>query len=224
MPADPRFPFDRVENADDRPAATAPPPGPGQVTVKLLAAPCTPADLRALGGPVDAATRTEPDSEPPPPEPPSPTAPPPSHLGNVRYPFVGGSEGLWEVTASGEGVSALLRGDLAVPAAPGNVFAHDEETGTWRTGATLAEAALVKVPTEVVTGGRGGGESSPGEGGAGGVEPSVAAHCSSSVATAIRVLEDYTERELAPGDRVVFTGASSAVAQVVMGSRPSGCL
>lgn len=207
---------------DDRPgAATTPPPGPGQVTVKLRSAPCTPADLRALGGPIGDATAasSEPESEAPAPKPPS-TAPSPTHLGSVRFPFVGGSEGLWEVTANGEGVSELRPGDLAVPAAPAaNVLAPGDETGTWRTGATLAEAALVKVPTGAVAGGRDGGEggSAPGSGGerARGVELAVAAHCSSSVATAIRVLEDYTEKELEPGDRVVFTGASSAVAQVL---------
>lgn len=72
----------------------------------------------------------------------------------------------------------------------------------------------MRVPTGVVAGGRDEGESAPGGEGAGGVGLAVAAHCSSSVATAIRVLEDYTE-ELAPGDRVVLTGASSAVAQVM---------
>eukprot|EP00903_Cladosiphon_okamuranus_P018572 g17095.t1 len=134
----------------------------------------------------------------------------------VRFPFVGGGEGLWEVTASGEGVSELRPGDLAVPASPANVSAPGEEAGTWRTAATLAEAALVRVPVGAVAGGRDGTESAPADGGAGGVELAVAAHCSSSVATAIRVLEDYTEKELALGDRVVFTGASSAVAQILI--------
>ncbi|CAN0108227.1 unnamed protein product [Ectocarpus fasciculatus] len=44
----------------------------------------------------------------------------------------------------------------------------------------------------------------------------MAAHCSGSVATAIRILEDFAEKELGAGDRVVFTGASSAVAQVLL--------
>lgn len=114
----------------------------------------------------------------------------------------------------GEGVSELRPGDLAVPAAPANSLAAGEETGTWRTAATLAEAVLVKVPTGVVAGGGDGSEGAAGDERARGVELAVAAHCSSSVATAIRVLEDYTEEELAPGDRVVFTGATTAVAQV----------
>ncbi|CAM9457766.1 unnamed protein product, partial [Scytosiphon promiscuus] len=45
----------------------------------------------------------------------------------------------------------------------------------------------------------------------------LAAHCSGSVATAIRILGDFAEgRELGAGDRVVFTGASSAVAQILL--------
>ncbi len=134
----------------------------------------------------------------------------------MKFPFVGGSEGLWEVTANGEGVSELAPGDLAVPAAPGNVLADvlapGEEAGTWRTTATLPEEALVKVPTGGGARERVGGGSAPG--GRVGAELAVAAHCSSSVATAIRVLEDFAEKELGTGDRVVFTGASSAVAQV----------
>lgn len=51
--------------------------------------------------------------------------------------------------------------------------------------------------------------------GGGWPELAVAAHYSRSVATAIRILEDFADKELGAGDRVVFTGASSAVAQVV---------
>lgn len=217
-PADPRSsPTDRVENDDDQSGTAAPPPGPGQVSVKLRSAPCTPADLRKLANSVSTTAPTESESETPIPRPlpTAPSPPSPHHLSKLRFPFVGGSEGLWEVTAHGEGVSELRPGDLAVPAAPGNVLAPDEEIGTWRTAATLAEAALVKVPAGLVAGGWDGGGSAPGGEGGRGIGLAVAAHCSSSVATAIRVLEDYADKELAPGDRVVFTGASSAVAQVL---------
>lgn len=120
------------------------------------------------------------------------------------FPFVGGSEGLWEVTVAGEGVSSLRPGDLAIPTIPGNAPGTVPETGTWRTTATLGEALLVRVPGD----GRGR------EAVAGRVEPAVAAHISASVATAIRILEDYSPKRLEAGDRVVLTGASSAVAQV----------
>lgn len=97
------------------------------------------------------------------------------------------------------------------------------QAGTWRTRATLTETSLVKVPIHV----RGSGaaaaagvleeEEEGGDGGGIGFE--VAAHCSGSVATAIRILEDFAEEELGAGDRVVFTGASSAVAQARRWSR-----
>lgn len=213
--------------------------------MKLVAAPCTSADLRTLAAAAYAATaaataaadpssRTETETlaphtststssstsqRPPPSATQSPSLP--RHLSNFAFPFVGGSEGVWEVITKGDGVSELRPGDLAVPAmmsAPGNApgaggsrtasgntlaSVSGEETGTWRTAATLAEASLVRIPME--------------NGTAGGGWPAlaVAAHYSSSVATAIRILEDFAEKELAAGDRVVFTGASSAVAQVI---------
>ncbi|CAM9997794.1 unnamed protein product, partial [Laminaria digitata] len=130
------------------------------------------------------------------PPPPPPPPPPPSHL-RFKFPFVGGSEGLWEVTAAGEGVSGLRPGDLAIPTVTGNPpgCLTAPETGTWRTTATLGEASLVRVP--------------PGEGQ--GADAAVVAHCSGSVATALRVLEDFVPRGSGAGDRVVFTGASSAI-------------
>lgn len=158
----------------------------------MRAAACTPADLRALTL-ADAATATATATNIT-----APRKPPlPRHL-NFTFPFVGGSEGLWEVTAAGEGVSSLRPGDLAIPTVPGKPRGTVPDTGTWRTRATLGEASLVKVPV------------------AGGVqvEPIVAAHVSASMATAVRILEDFTsDEELGAGARVVFTGASSAVAQ-----------
>ena len=102
----------------------------------------------------------------------------------------------------GEGVSSFRRGDLAVPIVSGKPPGTSPESGTWRTSAIFAEASLVRVAGE--------GE---GEGAGGRVEPTVLAHTSASVATALRVLEDFTPKALEAGDRVVFTGASTAVAQ-----------
>ncbi|CAM9387945.1 unnamed protein product [Pylaiella littoralis] len=225
----------RVDNYDGPTGPTLPPPGPGRVTVKLVAAPCTPVDLRTLATAASAAaadpsSRTEtdtlalhsnsstPSQRSPSSTPHSPS--PPHHLSNLTFPFVGGSEGLWEVIAKGDGVSELRPGNLAVPAmmpaprnAPGagsgsrvgNALSPpEEESGMWRTAATLAEASLVRVPMEI------------GVGGGGWREVAVAAHCSSSVSTAIRILEDFAEKELGAGDPVVFTGASSAVAQILL--------
>ncbi|CAM9665254.1 unnamed protein product [Ectocarpus sp. 6 AP-2014] len=193
-----------VEHGDGDDDCTAP-PGPGQVAVKLLAAPCTPADLRI------AATR--------PPPPPSPNR----HASGTGLEFprtVGGTEALWEITAVGGDVSSLRPGDLAVPVVAGNDPGNGarQAAGTWRTRATLTEASLVKVPI----GGSGAAaagvlEEKGGDGGGVGFE--VAAHCSVSVATAIRILEDFVEKELGAGDRVVFTGASSAILLQLAASR-----
>ncbi|CAM9457836.1 unnamed protein product, partial [Scytosiphon promiscuus] len=148
-----------VENDD---SAAPPPPGPGQVNVKIRGAPCTPADLRTMAAAATAvapsATVDNPGADmrtPPtmaPPTSPSPlSASPPLHLRDLKSPLVGGSEGLWEVTAAGEGVSDLRPGDLAVPV-PAAAAATDG--GTWRAAATLDEASLVKVPATL--GGDGG--------------------------------------------------------------------
>ncbi|CAB1100673.1 unnamed protein product [Ectocarpus sp. CCAP 1310/34] len=189
-----------VDDGDDDDGCTAP-PGLGQVAVKLLAAPCTLADLRTTAA-----------RQPPPPS-------PNRHHGSssgLEFPrTIGGTEALWEITAVGGDVSSLRPGDLAVPVMAGNDSGNGarQAAGTWRSRAILTEASLVKVP---IVGGSGaaaagvlGEESSDG----GGVGVEVAAHCSGSVATAIRILDDFVEKELGAGDRVVFTGASSAVAQ-----------
>lgn len=203
------------------PAATL---GPGEVGVKLLVAPCTPSDLRTLDAAAASAdatvaantntmgTASTSTGQHNPSPSPSPLPPPPlpSHL-SFKFPFVGGSEGLWEVTAAGEGVSWLRPGDLAIPTITGSPpgCLAGPESGTWRKTAVLGDASLVKVP--------------PGEGQ--GANAAVVAHCAGSVATALRVLEDFApvgsgggegrgERGgVKAGDRVVFTGASSAVAQ-----------
>lgn len=156
------------------------PPGPGQVNVKLRTAACGLSDIQPPNLPGD-------DSPSPP---------------------VGGVQGLFEVSAVGEGVKTLRPGDLAIPVIPviprASSDAGGGPCGTWRSRASLLEEFLVKVPRE----GMG--------------DAAVAAHATASVATAIRVLADFSpERELGQGDRVVFTGASSAVAQVCSGSVPS---
>lgn len=182
-------------------------PGPGLVRVKLRAAPCTPADLRTFAN-IQASHKLHPLAASP--------------RSSSR---VGGSEGLWEVTAVGEGVSSLQPGDFAIPSIPAHVSrrlfpspvaedspeaAADDDTdahdrGTWTSMSTLKEGSLMRVPP-------------PGKGGEkGGVSAQILAHASASVATAIRILADFAPtptRGLEKGDRVVFTGASSAVAQV----------
>ncbi|CAM9493221.1 unnamed protein product [Ectocarpus sp. 13 AM-2016] len=194
-----------VDDGDHDDGCTAP-PGPRQVAVKLLAAPCTPADLRTT------------TARPPPPPPPSPNHHHASSSG-LEFPrTIGGTEALWEIAAVGGEVSSLRPGDLAVPVMAGNDSGNGakQAAGTWRSRAILTEASLVKVPIVWGSGAAAAGvqEEERGDGGGFGVE--VAAHCSGSVATAIRILEDFVEKELGAGDRVVFTGASSAVAQILL--------
>ncbi|CAM9790992.1 unnamed protein product, partial [Ectocarpus fasciculatus] len=203
-----------IEDGDDEDSTA--PPGPGQVAVKLLAAACTPADLRT--------TAARPPPPPPPQLPPSPNHQPGSSSA-LEFPrIIGGTEALWEITAVGGHVSSLRPGDLAVPVVAGNDLGKGAgQAGTWRTRATLTEASLVKVPVggsgaTVAAAAAGGLEEEEG-GGGGGVGLEMAAHCSGSVATAIRILEDFAEKELGAGDRVVFTGASSAVLLQLAASR-----
>ncbi|CAN0544942.1 unnamed protein product, partial [Ectocarpus sp. 12 AP-2014] len=112
-----------VEDGDDDDGCTVP-PGPGQVAVKLLAAPCTPADLRATA------------ARPPPPS--------PNHhhagSGGLEFPrTIGGTEALWEIAAVGGEVSSLRPGDLAVPVMAGNDSGNGakQAAGTWRSRAIL---------------------------------------------------------------------------------------
>lgn len=179
-----------VQDDGDNPRV---PPGPGIVNVKLRAAPCTLTDLRIL----DASGRSGSLSL----------------KSNDSFPLpgpVGGTEGVFEVTEVGEGVVSLKPGDLAVPIIPqigvtadlGTDAGTDSDynashVGTWRSVASLSETSLVKLPPQGVK------------------DLSVAAHVSFSVATALRVLADFSpSKQLGEGDRIVFTGASSAVAQV----------
>lgn len=164
------------------------------MSVSLRAAPCTPADLRIIATATASKSCNSHSSIPSA----THTAPVPPHM-KFAFPFVIGSEGLWEITAVGEGVSSLRTGDLAVPIVSGNAPGTVPESGTWRTSAILAEASLVRVPG--------------GDGEEGRIDSMVAAHASSSVATALHILEDFSSKALEAGDRVVMTGASTAVAQ-----------
>lgn len=258
----------RVDDKDVRSDADTAPPPPGHVHVKLRAAPCTPADLRTfryqqpkpLGSQGIGRKRHKQEIEQEQHRQRERERPPSSFFPNSRV-VVGGSEGLWEITATGEGVSSLQPGDLAVPSSPTpRNIAHkipalsctsnhrnhwngpgvtsivpeedhscgagtgatmvagsrcfesddgDQSGGTWRSMATLGEGSLLRVPL-------------PGKGsdGGGGIAPEVLAHVSASVSTAIRVLEDFAEflpaGRLQKGDRVVLTGASTAVAQMLL--------
>jgi mitochondrial enoyl-[acyl-carrier protein] reductase / trans-2-enoyl-CoA reductase len=68
-----------------------------------------------------------------------PSKPQPSSFPGVQAEvFVGGNEGLGEVTSVGEGVKSLKRGDWVVMKAP--------QVGTWRSAANFREGQVLKVP------------------------------------------------------------------------------
>lgn len=175
----------------------------------------------------------------------------------LSYCLMGGTGGLWEVTATGAGVLSLRPGDLAIPSIPTtipnttgtrpsmpgpafegtgarsgsgrgitvleDISSKSETSGTvlhcsersesldgdadaWRLTTTLSESSLLRVPNSAVSTVAGTG-----------LTPEVLAHVSTSVATAIRLLEDFAPLpagRLEKGDRIVVTGAFSAVAQV----------
>lgn len=241
--------------------AHAGPPAAGHVHAKLRVAPCASADLRTFFNPNPSPQQLqqwrEREQQG---ERLSSTA---GKMGGAEiedfssYRLMGGTGGLWEVTAIGAGVSSLRPGDLAIPSTPttipnttgtrpsipspaiegtgarrgyelgipvpDDVSAHSETSGatihrsessesgdenasTWRLTTTLSESSLLQVPDSAVATVAGTG-----------LAPEVLAHVSTSVATAIRLLEDFAPSpggRLEKGDRIVVTGAFSAVAQV----------
>jgi len=125
------------------------------VTVKFLFSPINPADINVIQG----------------------TYPVQSQL-----PGVGGSEGVAQVVAVGDGVRELKVGDLVLPSKAG--------IGTWRTHGTFASSDLIAVPSS-----------------AKGVKPEYLASISVNPATALRLLEDF--ESLKAGDVVIQNGANS---------------
>jgi mitochondrial enoyl-[acyl-carrier protein] reductase / trans-2-enoyl-CoA reductase len=96
------------------------PAAPQTVNVRFVLSPINPADVNVIEGVY-------------------PSKPQPSSFPGVRGDvFVGGNEGLAEVTNVGEGVRGLQRGDWVVMKA--------SQVGTWRSVANLREEQLLKVP------------------------------------------------------------------------------
>ena len=95
-------------------------PAPQTVNVRFVLSPINPADVNVIEGVY-------------------PSKPQPSSFPGVRGAvFVGGNEGLAEVTGVGDGVNNLERGDWVVMKA--------SQVGTWRSAANLREDQLLKVP------------------------------------------------------------------------------
>ena len=98
----------------------ATPPPPQTVNLRFLLSPINPADENVIEGVY-------------------PSKPEPSFFPGVQGEvFVGGNEGLGEVTSVGEGVKNLERGDWVVM--------KDPQIGTWRSAANVREGQVLKVP------------------------------------------------------------------------------
>jgi trans-2-enoyl-CoA reductase len=96
------------------------PPSPQTVNLRFILSPINPADVNVIEGVY-------------------PSKPQPSSFPGVQGEvFVGGNEGLGEVTSVGEGVKGLKRGDWVVM--------KDPQVGTWRSAANIREGQVLKVP------------------------------------------------------------------------------
>ncbi|KAL1756815.1 hypothetical protein FB107DRAFT_210590 [Schizophyllum commune] len=147
-------------------------PKPGTINVKYILSPINPADVNVIEGVYPAK--------------PSPDA---SLQSRTDEPvFVGGNEGLAQVTAVGSDVKGLSEGDWVVPIAP--------QSGTWITSRNLAPTDVVRVPR------------------AEGLTEAGAAMLTVNPPTAYNLLHDFVD--LKPGDWVLQNGANSAVGQLVV--------
>ncbi|KAH9989857.1 NAD(P)-binding protein [Russula vinacea] len=146
------------------------PPPPQTVNLRFVLSPINPADVNVIEGVY-------------------PSKPQPSSFPGVQGSvFVGGNEGLGEVTGVGEGVRGLKRGDWVVM--------KSSQLGTWRSAANVREGLLLKVPRLE------------------GLSEVNAATMMVNPATAHCLLSDFVTLER--GQWVVQNGANSAVGQAVI--------
>lgn len=95
-------------------------PGPNTLNIKYLIAPINPADINVIEGVYPAK--------------PSATTLKQGH----EQVFVGGNEGLAEITEVGTGVKGFERGEWVV--------IGKQQCGTWRSGANVEVGDVIKVP------------------------------------------------------------------------------
>lgn len=146
------------------------PPSPQTVNLRFILSPINPADLNVIEGVY-------------------PSKPQPSSFPGVQGEvFVGGNEGLGEVTSVGEGVKNLKRGDWVVMKAP--------QLGTWRSAANVREGQVLKVPRLK------------------GLSEVNAATMMINPATAYCLLSHFVALER--GQWVIQNGANSAVGQAII--------
>ena len=97
-------------------------PGPQHVNVRFLLSPINPADINVVEGVYPARPSLD------------------SSLADEPI-YVGGNEGLAEVTEVGSDVTDVKKGDRVVMAGP--------QLGTWSSGRTVLAEAVIKVPEQV---------------------------------------------------------------------------
>ncbi|KAF5383834.1 hypothetical protein D9615_003675 [Tricholomella constricta] len=147
-----------------------PPPSPNTVNVKFVLAPINPADLNVIEGVYPAK--------------PTPISyPASSGLGSDNSVFVGGNEGLAQVTEVGQGVSGLEKNDWVIMTKP--------QIGTWCTTKNVGAEDILKVPQMD------------------GLSEVQAATMTVNPPTAYNMLQEFVS--LNEGDWVVQNGANSAV-------------
>ncbi|KAI0704344.1 hypothetical protein BC835DRAFT_1410406 [Cytidiella melzeri] len=148
-----------------------PPPQLSSVNIRYLLSPINPADVNVVEGKY-------------------PAKPAQAHeLAGLKFDpavYIGGNEGLAEVTDVGEGVEDLKKGD--------RVIMNGSQSGTWRTANSLNAKDVTKVPA--------------------GVSDGFAATMTVNVATAYNMLRDFVD--LKEGDWLIQNGSNSAVGQAVI--------
>ncbi|KAJ7115763.1 NAD(P)-binding protein [Mycena epipterygia] len=146
-----------------------PPPAPNSLNIRFLLSPVNPADINVIQGVYPAKPALTP-------------------LVNGDPVFVGGNEGLAEVTQVGSGVSGLTRGDWVVMT--------KSQAGTWSSSKNVGSQDVLKLPR------------------AAGLTEVHGATMTVNPPTAYNMLNDFVTLE--KNEWVVQNGANSAVGQAVI--------
>ncbi|KAF5388679.1 hypothetical protein D9757_004770 [Collybiopsis confluens] len=154
---------------------TLPPPSPDTVNLRFLLSPINPADVNTIEGVY--------------PEKPSLISNLSLNgLGSSEEPvYVGGTEGLAQVTQVGNGVQGLKEGDWVVMDKP--------QSGTWSTSRNVLSKDVLRLPASGLTEAHG-------------------ATMTINPPTAYNMLNDFVD--LKAGDWIIQNGANSAVGQLVI--------
>lgn len=146
------------------------PPHGNLLTLRFLASPVNPADINQIQGVYPSRPTFT------------------TNLSTSDPIAVGGNEGVAEVTAIGNGVKGLKKGDWVIQKAPG--------FGTWRTHAQTTEDGLLRIENTD------------------GLTPQQVGTVSVNPCTAYRMLKDFAQ--LQPGEWFIQNGANSGVGRAAI--------